>query len=136
MQESECVETGGELADCGDLANLSAQSKQCVSLWSNRIWLLLSPTRLTRTHTISKSPAGPPNRHTKHTSAHYPKSCCHGSSTEPDRQTSAHANTHAHTPDDSTNTCCRQLPLSQHSREKTEQAKDKDMRRKRRTEPE
>lgn len=59
MEESESVETGGKIADCGDLANLSDQSKQCVLLWSNRIRLLLSPSRLinkcahthTQTHT-------------------------------------------------------------------------------------
>lgn len=58
-------ETGGGVADCGDLANLSAQSKQCVSLWSDRIGLLGSPSRHTnkRTHTISESPDVPQNYH-------------------------------------------------------------------------
>lgn len=74
MKESACVEMGGKIADYGDLANLSVQSKQCVLLWSNRIRLLLSLSRLTNKHTctIYESPAGPQNchdMHTKHTCA-------------------------------------------------------------------
>lgn len=95
-----------KIADCGDLANLSAQTKQYVSLWSNRIWLLLSPSRLTNTRAHTQSlktqlvlKTG--TTCTLNTHTHFPKRCCQGSSTEPDRRTCAH------TPDDSTNTCCR-----------------------------
>lgn len=40
LEENKSVETGGKIADCSDLANLSDQSKLCVLLWSNRIRLL------------------------------------------------------------------------------------------------
>lgn len=53
------MERGGKIADCGDLAYLSDQSKQSILLWSNRIWLLLTPACLTNKciHTNLRNPS-------------------------------------------------------------------------------